>query len=87
MLKRLSLMILLIYNQILISYIKYFFREEKCSMAISATVWGLGPEGWIARLLRRFLKNKGNEETEQEGCLKSQSWQRRRANQPNSNYC
>jgi hypothetical protein len=38
-------MILLIYNQILISYIKYFFREEKCSMAISATVWGLGPEG------------------------------------------
>lgn len=44
-------------------------------MAISATVWGLGPEGWSsARLLSRLLENQGNEEAKQEGCVQSKSW-------------
>ena len=30
---------------------------EKCTMAISATIWGLGPEGTIARLFFGFLKD------------------------------
>lgn len=28
---------------------------EKCSLVISATVWGLGPEGTSARLFNGFL--------------------------------
>ena len=43
-------------------------------MAISATVRGLGPEGPGAGLLSRLLQNQGNEEAEQEGSFKSQSW-------------
>lgn len=44
---------------------------ERCAMVISATIWGLGPEGTITRLLFGFLKNQREEETKQERDIKN----------------
>lgn len=51
-----------------------YFNSEERSLAISATVWGLGPERPSARLLCGFLENQGNEEAKQERCVQSKSW-------------
>ena len=55
------------------------FNAEERSVAISAPIWGLGPEGSSARLLSWFLKNQRNEEAKQEGRIQSKSWKWGRA--------
>lgn len=44
---------------------------EECTMAICATVRGLGPKGGIARLFYGLLENKRDEEAKQDGSIES----------------
>nr|GEY67748.1 hypothetical protein [Tanacetum cinerariifolium] len=57
-------------NQVVGVFVVYLTRSdsygtEKCTMDVSATIWGLGPKGTTPGLLYGFLKDKTEQETEQ----------------------